>query len=266
MVDTLNSLWFHSFICCDYYDGNISKFSSSCTHYRKGLMSRSIKESYLLSVFVYLICSDLLCDSTCFSCCNLCFPYVVKYGSLTMIYMPHYAYHRCSCRLFHRIIVFEQINQVSFQKTCYRNVILLLFHDFYVEDFRNYETCIEIDSCVKIHHHSVLEKLSDDLRYRYSYLFRKFLDCKKILQSYFLTRLIDKRLFDIINLPFFLFSERFLRSPENPFVVIFCESPCFKSFLELGTFVLRSCIYEFPSSESFFFLVSFHESMFFLSL
>ena len=56
----------------------------------------AIKECDVLSVYVYLISTDMLCDSACFACCNVSVSDTVKDRCLTVVNVSHYNYNRAA--------------------------------------------------------------------------------------------------------------------------------------------------------------------------
>jgi len=52
-------------------------------------MTRSIKECYLLTLILYLISTDMLCDTACLSVSNVSVSYSVEDRCLTMVNVTH---------------------------------------------------------------------------------------------------------------------------------------------------------------------------------
>ena len=97
MINSLYSLWHNSIVGCDNYYGNICDLCTACSHGSKGLVARCIEECYLPSVIkCYPIGSDMLCDTTGFTCNNICSSYVIEELCFPMIYMSHYSNNRRS--------------------------------------------------------------------------------------------------------------------------------------------------------------------------
>ena len=67
----------------------IGYIRTSRSHGGESLVAGSIQESDLLSVALYLICTDVLCDTACFALGYVCVSYPVEYGSLTVIDVTH---------------------------------------------------------------------------------------------------------------------------------------------------------------------------------
>ena len=90
MVDSLNSLRHYSVIGRNNKYGDIRRIGTPHTHGSEGLMSGSIKEGYLLISNLNNICTDVLGDTARLTVNNICLPYAVKKGGLTMVNVSHY--------------------------------------------------------------------------------------------------------------------------------------------------------------------------------
>ena len=71
MVNSLNCLWHNTIISGNYKNSDICRLCTSHTHSSKCLMSRRIKECNLLTINFYYRCTDVLCNTTSFSCCYI---------------------------------------------------------------------------------------------------------------------------------------------------------------------------------------------------
>ncbi|EGC04538.1 conserved domain protein [Ruminococcus albus 8] len=85
---------------------DIGYVRSSRSHRSKCFVTGSVQESYLLSVALYLICTDMLCDAACFTLCNVRISYPVQYRSLAVIDVTHYDYYRAALFQILRCICF----------------------------------------------------------------------------------------------------------------------------------------------------------------
>ena len=71
MVDRLYRLRHNTVICCYYQNSDIRGVCTSHTHCCKGLMSRCIQEGNALTLYIYSIRTDVLCNTTCFLICYI---------------------------------------------------------------------------------------------------------------------------------------------------------------------------------------------------
>ena len=95
MVDSLNGLRHNSIIGSDNDNSDISYFSTTGTHSSKCLMTRSIKESNMSSVFKFdIVSTDMLCYTSSLSCNNIGVADMVEQRGLTMVNMSHNSYDR----------------------------------------------------------------------------------------------------------------------------------------------------------------------------
>ena len=95
MVDGFFGLRHHVVIGSYDDNGNIRRFGTAGTHGGKRLMTRSIEERYLTSVFQrHVISTDVLCNTTGFTGNNIRLTDIVEQRSFTVVYVTHYRYNR----------------------------------------------------------------------------------------------------------------------------------------------------------------------------
>ena len=111
MVDSFYSLWHNTIICCNYKDCDISGICTTHTHSCKCFMSRCIQECNLLTVYIYCVSTDMLCDTACFLICYVSLTDSIQKRSLTMVNVSHYADNRRSLNhiFFFFFILFQQL-------------------------------------------------------------------------------------------------------------------------------------------------------------
>lgn len=220
VVDTLYGLRFDSFIRSHDDDGDVGELRSSGAHDGEGLMSGSIQECYPVPVLLDLVGTDLLGDSSGFSCCDVRLADIVEDRRLPVIDMPHDADDRSSANLLHRIVVLQEVFDIPANDARNRDLVLLFLHDLDIEKVGDDEAGLKIDPRIQIHHHPVLQEFSDHLGHRDSDLVAELLDGQEFRQRYLLTGLIGKCLPDIVDILVLLLCKGFLRSPERPRIVI----------------------------------------------
>ena len=96
MIDCFDSLRFHTVVCCNYKDCNIGRISTSHTHSCECFMSRSIQECDLSARYRYHICTNVLGNTASLTVCYICMADCIQKRGLTMVYMTHNTYDRCS--------------------------------------------------------------------------------------------------------------------------------------------------------------------------
>ena len=96
MVYGLYRLGHDTVIGCNYEYSYIRNVCASCSHGGKSLMSRGIKESYLLALVCYLISTDMLSDTACLTVGNVSVSYLIKDRCLTVVNVTHNNYNRAS--------------------------------------------------------------------------------------------------------------------------------------------------------------------------
>ena len=117
-------------------------------------MSGGIKESYVLPVIFYLICTDMLSNSACFRCCNVSVSDSVKNRCFSMVNVTHYYYDRASgLEIF---LIFAVIDKAFLY--CNDNFLF----DLCTEFLSNKRGCIKIDFLIYSSHHSETHKLFDN--------------------------------------------------------------------------------------------------------
>jgi len=89
MVNGFFSLRFHSFISSNNNDSYISYICPTCSHCRECFMSWSINEGNFIFINLNLISSNMLSDTTCFTCHYISIAYIIQNRSFTMVYMTH---------------------------------------------------------------------------------------------------------------------------------------------------------------------------------
>ena len=99
MVNSFNCLRHDTVICRNNQNGNICCLCTTHSHGCKRFMTRCIKECNLLSVYINHVSTNLLCDTTRFLICYMCFPDSIQKGSFTVVNVTHNADYRWSCNL-----------------------------------------------------------------------------------------------------------------------------------------------------------------------
>ena len=89
MVDGFDGLWHHPIICCYNQDGNIGNRCTTRPHRSKGRVSRCIQEGNLLTIFHDLVGTDVLGDSSRFTCCYTGITKGIQKGSLPVVNVSH---------------------------------------------------------------------------------------------------------------------------------------------------------------------------------
>ncbi len=156
MVYRLNSLRHDTVISCNYKDSDIRNIGAPCTHRCECLMSRGIKEGYLLSVILYLISTDMLCDTACLSFGNVSVSYPVKDRGLTVVNVTHNNNDRAS--LNELILGVSLVLDKSFLDSNV-NFLLNLCAELLSHECRSIEVYDLINRC----HNSETHKFLDDL-------------------------------------------------------------------------------------------------------
>ena len=91
-----NCLGHHTIICSNRQNNNIGNLSTSRTHFSKRSMAWCIQEGNFTSTCIYLISTNVLCNTSCFARSNFCTTNIIKQGCLTMINMSHHRHNWCS--------------------------------------------------------------------------------------------------------------------------------------------------------------------------
>ena len=89
MVDSFQCLRHNTIVCCNNKNNNICYLSTTGTHHCKCFVSRSIKECNVPPFCVNLVSTNFLCNSTSFSCCNICITDSIQCLCLTVINVSH---------------------------------------------------------------------------------------------------------------------------------------------------------------------------------
>ena len=101
MADSLYCLRHDTVICCYNKDCDICCLRTTHSHCSECFMTRCIQECNLLTVIIYHISTDMLCDATGLTGNYICLTNRVKQRCFTMIDMTHNAdnwrtfYHKC---------------------------------------------------------------------------------------------------------------------------------------------------------------------------
>ncbi len=97
MVDGFFSLRHDAIVRCNYYDGNVRDFGTTGTHGGKGFVTGSIQEGNFMTCFGhYIVSTNVLGDTSCFSSSHFGHPDVVKQGGLSVIHVAHDGHDRGS--------------------------------------------------------------------------------------------------------------------------------------------------------------------------
>ena len=89
MVDSFDRLRHDTVVGGDNKDGYIRRHSASGSHRCESGVTRGVKEGDLLTVTVDPVSADMLCDTACFRCGDLCISDSVEYRSLAVVDMTH---------------------------------------------------------------------------------------------------------------------------------------------------------------------------------
>lgn len=101
-------------------------------------MSGSVEESDVLTVYIYLISTDVLSDSACFACCNVSVSDTVEDRSLTVVNVTHYNNDRAA-RFKVCIIVISVVNETLLNGN--DNFLFNLCAEF----LSNERSCVKVD-------------------------------------------------------------------------------------------------------------------------
>ena len=94
MIDRFLRLRHHVIIGCHNNDRDIRYFRTTGTHSGKRLMTRSIQERNTASVFqLYVVSTDVLCNTSGFTGNYIRLTDVVKQGCLTVVNVSHHRYN-----------------------------------------------------------------------------------------------------------------------------------------------------------------------------
>src|SRR5690606_10044899 len=105
MAYRLLSLWHHIIISCNYDDGHISYLSTTCTHRRKGLVTRCIKEGDFLTIFQgYTIGTNVLCNTSTLSGNYILFTDIIQQRCFTVVNVTHHSNNWSSWLKIFRLI------------------------------------------------------------------------------------------------------------------------------------------------------------------
>ena len=95
MVDSLNCLRHDAVVSCYNDDSHVSHLSTTGTHRRKRLMTRSIKECNPLAISKFnMICTDMLSDTAGLTSNHIRITDVVEKRSLTVVNVTHHGNYR----------------------------------------------------------------------------------------------------------------------------------------------------------------------------
>ena len=82
---------------CNDDDGDIRHLSTTGTHGGESLVTWGVKECYLASVRqLYVVCTDVLSNTTSLAGNHICVAYVVEERGLTMVNVAHDGDDRCA--------------------------------------------------------------------------------------------------------------------------------------------------------------------------
>ena len=156
MVDRLDSLRHDTVISGNNEDSDICNVRTSCSHGCESFMARSIKECYLLALILYLISTDMLCDTACLSVSNVSVSYSVEDRCLTMVNVTHNDNDRASF-LQALLWIF-----VSFDKSFFYCNVYFLFN-LCAKLFCNKCGGIKVNDLIDRSHYAKTHELFDDL-------------------------------------------------------------------------------------------------------
>ena len=195
LIYFINSKYDRNTCCCCMINGFlglghyiiIGSYNNNCdighlcttgTHCSKCLMSRSIEERNLTSIFqCNMICTNMLCDTSGFTCNYICFTNVVKQRSFTMVYVSHDCNNRSTMfQIFRRIFLFN--NGLGYFCTD----IFSLKSKFFSHKINRF--CIQ--TLIDRNHHTNAHTSSDNLIYRYVHHACQFISSHKFCQFQYL--------------------------------------------------------------------------------
>ena len=96
MVYGLDSLRHYTVICRDNKYGYIGKICTAGAHCGKRLVSRGVKEGYVLPVQADAVSADMLGYSARFARCNVRIAYRIEQRGLAVIDVTHNDDYRCA--------------------------------------------------------------------------------------------------------------------------------------------------------------------------
>ena len=110
MVNGFNRLRHNPVIRCYDQDGNIGNRCTTCPHRGEGRVSRCIQEGNLLAIFNDLVGTDMLSDTTCFTCRNTRVTKGIQEGCFTMVNVSHDGYNWWTLNqfIFVKITIFDK--------------------------------------------------------------------------------------------------------------------------------------------------------------
>ena len=93
VVDSFNRLRHNTIISRHHQDSDIRHRGTTGPHRSKGRVSRSIQESNLLATFLDLVSTDVLSNTTCFTCSYARVTQGIQEGCFTMVNVSHDGYN-----------------------------------------------------------------------------------------------------------------------------------------------------------------------------
>ncbi len=115
MVDRFNCLRHYTVISSYYDNRHVCYFRTACTHRCKRSMPRCIKEGNLFTVYLYLVGTDMLCNTACLASRYFRVTDGIKQCCFTMVNVPHDCNNRWT--LFQFIFIYFRLFEVCF-KVC----------------------------------------------------------------------------------------------------------------------------------------------------
>ena len=116
MSNSLLGCRHHGVVSCNDDNGDISHLCTTGTHSSKGFVSRSIKECHLLPILqCNAVCTDMLCNTTGFTCNYIGISDMIEQRSLTVVDVSHHRYNRCTR---YKIVLVVNIFTDSFLHFC----------------------------------------------------------------------------------------------------------------------------------------------------
>ena len=194
MVDSLNSLWHDTVICCDNKDCDICRTCSTHTHCCKRLMSRCVQECDFFSIYLYNRSTNVLCDTTSLSVDDICLTDSVQKGSLTVVNVTHDTDYRWT--FFHLAFILF----VLFKKF-FNHINNFLFFTENIKLQCDFFSCLVINFLIDCYDFTLHEEFLYNNRRNNLHLICKFLNRQNLW---------NRDRFDLLFL-FLLFLLRFLK-------------------------------------------------------
>ena len=160
VVDSFNRLRHNTVISRYDQDSDIRHRGTTGPHRSKGRVSRRIQESNLLAAFLDLVSTDVLSNTTCFTCCYARVTQGIQEGCFTMVNVSHDGYNWRT--LYQGILVditffYEEALNVS----CVNFHLLLSFYTVvHHEELNSIAVKRLVLRCHYAHHKELLDNFS----------------------------------------------------------------------------------------------------------